>query len=34
MPSIDIEMILTIEYVLVDHWYEAEGKDLLKAKVG
>lgn len=34
MASINIEMILTIVYVVVDDWYEAEGKDLLKGKVG
>lgn len=34
MPSIDIETILTIVYVVVDDWYEAEGKELLKGKVG
>lgn len=34
MSSIDIETILTIVYVVVDDWYEAEGKDLLKGKVG
>ncbi|MGJ3237738.1 MAG: IS982 family transposase [Anaerolineae bacterium] len=34
MPSINIEMILTIVYVVVDDWYETEGKELLKGKVG
>ena len=34
MISIDIETILTIVYVLVDDWYEAEGKEYLKGKVG
>jgi hypothetical protein len=34
MPSIDIETILTIVYVIVDDWYEAEGKELLRGKVG
>ncbi len=34
MISIDIETILTIVYVLVDDWYEAAGKELLKGKVG
>jgi len=34
MASIDIETILTIVYVLVDDWYEGEGKNLLKGKVG
>src|SRR5215207_8630519 len=34
MISIDIETILTIVYVLVDDWYEASGKELLKGKVG
>ena len=34
MISIDIETILTIVYVLVDDWYEEEGKNLLKGKVG
>ena len=34
MASIDIETILTIVYVIVDDWYEAEGKELLRGKVG
>ena len=34
MISIDIETILTIVYVLVDDWYEVEGKNWLKGKVG
>ena len=34
MASIDIETILTIVYVVVDDWYEAEGKELLKGKAG
>lgn len=34
MTSIDIETILTIVYVVVDDWYEAEGKELLRGKVG
>lgn len=34
MASIDIETILTIVYVVVDDWYEAEGKELLRGKVG
>jgi hypothetical protein len=34
MISIDVETILTIVYVLVDDWYESQGKLLLKGKVG
>ncbi len=34
MTSIDIETLLTIIYVLVDDWYEAKGKELLKGKPG
>lgn len=34
MTSIDIETILTIVYVLVDDWYESDGKTWLKGKVG
>lgn len=34
MISIDIETILTLVYVLVDDWYESEGKNLLAGKVG
>jgi len=34
MISIDMETILTIIYVLVDDWYEAKGKHLLRGKVG
>jgi len=32
--SIDIEMLLTIVFVLVDDWYQKEGKKLLKGKPG
>lgn len=34
MASIEIETILTIVYVIVDDWYEEEGKELLKGKAG
>jgi hypothetical protein len=34
MPSIDIETILTIIYVVVDDWYQTKGKTLLAGKVG
>jgi hypothetical protein len=34
MISIDIETLLTIIYVLVDDWYQAEGRHLLKSKPG
>jgi hypothetical protein len=34
MPSIDIETILTIIYVIVDDWYQTKGKTLLAGKVG
>lgn len=34
MPSITLEELLTIVYVLVDDWYLAEGQRYLKGKVG
>ena len=34
MTSIPIPDVLTIIYVLVDDWYQAYGKELLKGKVG
>jgi hypothetical protein len=34
MISIDIETLLTIIYVLVDDWYQAEGHQMLKGKPG
>ena len=34
MTSIDLESLMTIIYVLVDDWYQAEGKMLLRGKAG
>jgi hypothetical protein len=34
MTSIDIEMLLTIIYVLVDDWYQREGHLFMKGKAG
>ena len=34
MISIDFETLLTIIYVLVDDWYQTEGRQLLKGKPG
>lgn len=34
MTSINIETLLTIVYVMVDDWYQAQGQELLKGKVG
>jgi hypothetical protein len=34
MTSITIPDLLTIIYVLVDDWYQQEGKKLLKGKAG
>lgn len=34
MPSITISDVLTVTYVLVDDWYQTEGRRLLKGKAG
>ncbi len=34
MTSIDLETLLTTLYVLVDDWYQTEGRHLLKGKTG
>jgi hypothetical protein len=34
MTSIDAESLMTIIYVLVDDWYQAKGKQLLRGKAG